>query len=185
MTASTPSGQLASITPPKDDAVFAALIAAAQRRLVELEADTEAVIPVAGSAISIGVGNEKPGDKELWRVWVYEGGKLTLVSDDYDGPDPAPSVEPDETCEPSPQPITESLMRAAQVGWVVTQRLKASGLLNHGVVKQIHNAGLWIAFGPQWSFYAFSDGGRCSTSDRHIVSLAPPAVVEGVAEVPL
>jgi hypothetical protein len=77
-----------------------------------------------------------------------------------------------------PQTITESAMRAARVGWVVRT---TRGHI--GNVEFIGTCEVLVRFSSGLRTYYFKDPGTYVDSDYDIVSLAPPAVVEGVAEV--
>ena len=181
MTAHTPSGQLASIQPPKDDAVFAALIAAAQRRLAELE--TCEITP-RDNVFFVSVEVERGVDG------------VAYTFDWRTKRDPAPSVEPDEACEQfnpqdhqpereaeeQPAPITESLMRQAQVGWVVRTKGGHVGT----VVMEAETCFLAEFYKYDERTYYRTNGGKYfGTADYDIVSLSPPVpeVVADVAEV--
>lgn len=76
-------------------------------------------------------------------------------------------------------PITEDLMRRAQVGWVVTL-----GCGHKGVVNKRDECSFRVDYDTAEKWYYFQDGGRHVDSKGYtIVSLAPPEVVDDVAEV--
>lgn len=92
-----------------------------------------------------------------------------------------PATDQAVPVEPAPQPITESLMRAAQVGWVVKVR---QGLT--GTVTELDFDGFVGCFNvggaPFAVFYKFKDCGvhRTDSQPWDLVSLAPPEVPANV-----
>lgn len=123
------------------------------------------------------------GDSESLRAEVVSRTTIedATVIDRVDGTRTTVRLDGVVMCEHTP--ITEDLMRRAQVGWVA---VNARG--DMGKVDRVGKDGFIVDWGdPVGAYYFYLRRGRYGLDDsyRHldIVSLSPPAVVANVAEV--